>query len=245
MFDRISPEPLKKGLVKKTMIKAIFLDWGATLVSGFEETDEQIDELLKPYNLKWADVFKDWRNFYLLRSLGRIKTDDEMFDKLKKILNLPDTSVLEKIKKLQIDSHIITPETIKTIKNLKKHYKIGIISNNIYEWVVPVLNKYQAEKLFDGIIVSSKTGFRKPDARIFAESLRALSVDSSESVFVSDELSEDLVGSKGMGMTSIWLINPQVKSEWIAKESKEKKVFEPDAIIYNLNELPSIIKKFD
>jgi FMN phosphatase YigB (HAD superfamily) len=104
----------KKGDEK--MIKAVFFDWGRTLISGFKEIDAKIEEILKPYGLKWNEVFKIWRNFYFLRSLGRLKTDQEMFEQLRKILDLPDEAPLETIRDLVIDSHIIAPETIDIIK---------------------------------------------------------------------------------------------------------------------------------
>lgn len=244
MFDKISSEHSKNRKEVKTMIKAVFLDWGRTLISGFTEIDAKIEEIIRPYGLKWDEVFGIWRNFYLLRSLGRFRSDQEMFDQLRKILNLPNNSPLEAIRDLQISSHIILPETIEIIRDLKKHYKVGIISNNVHEWVMRVLAIYQLDKFFDVIVVSSEVGARKPDARIFAKALDSLSVKSEESVFVSDELAEDLLGSKGMGMISVWLVNPQLKSEWKAKEETEEKIFEPDAVISNLSELPIILEKF-
>ncbi len=66
-----------------------------------------------------------------------------------------------------------------------------------------------------------------------------------EAVFVSDELAEDLVGSKGLGIISIWLKDPHVKSEWKQKEVAEEKIFEPDAVISNLKELPSLLEKLN
>ncbi len=227
------------------MIKVVFLDWGRTLISEFKEIDAKIEEVLRPYGLKWGEVFIIWQNFYLLRSLGRMRTDQEMFDQLRKILNLPDNSPLETIRNLQIESHIITPETVDIVRKIKQQYKIGIISNNVYEWVVQVLEDYQIRGLFDTITVSSEIGVRKPDARIFQVALKSVHAKPKEAVFVSDELAEDLVGSKGLGIISIWLKDPHVKSEWKQKEVAEEKIFEPDAVISNLKELPSLLEKLN
>lgn len=225
------------------MIKAVFFDWGRTLISGFTEIDAKIEEILEPYGLKRSELFSIWRNFYLLRSLGRLKTDQEMFDQLRKILNLPDNSPLESIRDLQIKSHIITSETIDVVRKIKQQWKVGIISNNVYEWVVQVLEDYGIRELFDVITVSSKIGVRKPDARIFMSALKSASTKPEEAVFISDELAEDLVGSKGLGIISVWLRNPHVKSEWKQHEVTEEKIFEPDAIISALKELLLILEK--
>jgi len=227
------------------MIKAVLFDWGRTLVSGFKEIDKKIEEILQPYGLKWNEVFKTWRNFYFLRSLGKLSTDQEMFDQLRKVLNLSNDSPLETIRDLQINSHIITPETIEIVRKVKQYYKIGIVSNNVYDWVIQVLENYQIRELFDVITVSSEIGARKPDARIFVASLRSLAAKPEETAFVSDELAEDLVGSKGLGIISVWLRNPYIKSEWKQRELTEEKIFEPDAIISNLRELLPLLEKLN
>lgn len=227
------------------MIKAVFFDWGVTLVSGFTDIDKEINDVLEKYGIKWDDFFRHWRNFYHLRSVNKIKTDQEMFDIMRKIFGFPDNSPLEKIRELEIKSHIIEPETIETIRELKKNYKIGIISNNIYEWVMEVLKRYGIADLFDSVIVSSKVGARKPDGRIFYAALKSLSVKPEESVFISDELAEDLLGSKGLGIISIWLAGTENKSHWKAKEGidNEEKIFEPDFTIHKIKEIPKLLKK--
>lgn len=237
MSGKITSEHSKNRKEVKTMVKVVFFDWGSTLVAGFKEIDAKIEEVLRPYELKWDEVFSIWRNFYFLRSLGRIKTDQEMFDQLRKVLNLSDNSPLETIRDLQIDSHIITSETIEIIRRIKQQYKVGIISNNVYDWVIQVLEAYQIRDLFDAITVSSEVGARKPDARIFQAALKSVSAKAEEAVFVSDELAEDLVGSKGLGMISVWLKNPHIKSEWKQREVAEEEIFKPDATISRLEDL--------
>jgi len=242
MYSKIFSEHSKRK-EGKAMIKVVFFDWGRTLISGFKEIDAKIEEILERYGLKWGEVFSVWRNFYLLRSLGRLKTDQEMFDQLRKVLDLPDNSPLESIRDLQIESHIITPETINIVREIKQKYKVGIISNNVLEWLIKVLETYKIRELFDVITVSSEIGVRKPDARIFMSALKSVSVKPEEAVFVSDELAEDLTGSKALGMISVWLRNPQVKSEWKQREAVEEKIFEPDATISDLQELLLFLEK--
>ena len=50
----------------------IFFDWGYTLISKFENVDDKINNLLKKYNLKWDNIFKTWKNYQILNSLGRV-----------------------------------------------------------------------------------------------------------------------------------------------------------------------------
>ena len=103
------------------------------------------------------------------------------------------------------------------------------------------MKNYGLEDLFDALIVSSKVGTRKPEAEIYYFALKALSVNPEETVFVSDELSEDLIGAKGCGIRTIWL-DTEIENEWRRKERKIAKIFQPDATIKNLKEIISIIK---
>lgn len=223
------------------MIKAIFFDWGHTFTSsGFVEAKEKVNDLLKPHNLTWDDFYSYFRNLYLLRSSGKIKSDREMFNWLGKILrkeNLPFKEIGEAI----TDSQIIPHENIEIVKEIKKNYKVGLLTNNVQEWVEKVLKNYKIEDLFDAVIVSSRVGTRKPGAQIFYFALKSLSVKPEETIFVSDELSEDLIGAKGCGIKTIWL-DDGLENEWKQKERKIAELFKPDAIIKNLKESLSAIK---
>ena len=186
------------------MLKAIFFDWGSTFVNEFKEVRKEIENLLGPHGLSWESFFPYWGNFYYLRSKGNIKSDEEMFLQLKRVLQ-KETLPVEKIRDLIIDSEIIPNENIKIVKELKRNYKVGVISNNIKEWMEKVLVKYKIESLFDSIVISSEVGVGKPDARIFYIALNSLSVKPEETVFISDEIGDDLVGARGCGMKTIWL----------------------------------------
>ena len=107
------------------MIKAIFLDWGYTLASGFKNTDEEVNIILRPFGLTWGEFFPHWRNLYFLCSLGRIETDQAMFALLGRILNLPKNFPADKIRKVLVDAHIVEQETIEVVQQLKKKYLVG------------------------------------------------------------------------------------------------------------------------
>ncbi|MDD2732188.1 MAG: HAD family hydrolase [Candidatus Pacebacteria bacterium] len=226
------------------MIKVIFFDWGHTFTgSGFTDAREPINKLLKPYGLDWDVFFPYWRSLYQLRSSRWIKTDEEFHVWLGRILQKRDLP-LEQIQKVIVDSHRIPKENIELIKKIKEDYKVGLLTNNVQEWVERVLRNYKIEDLFDVVIVSSRVGVRKPEGRIFYEALKSLSAKPEEAVFVSDEVSEDLVGAKACGMRIIWL-DTGIENEWKQQERELAEFLKPDAIIKNLIEVPPIIKKWE
>jgi len=219
------------------MIEAVIFDLGHTLTKEVN-VREQIESLLKPYNLNWENFYPYWRKFYYLRSTGEILNDKEMFLLLEKVLERKNMR-LQRIRDIIIfKSHIIPNENIKIIKKIKKEYKVGLITNFVYDWIKKVFKTEKINNLFDVLIVSSKIKARKPSAEAFYIVLKALSIKPDETAFVSDDLSSDLICAKGCGLKTIW-IDKGLKN----KKREIAKIFQPDAIIKNLGEITSILKR--
>ncbi len=223
------------------MLKAVFFDFGHTLTREVN-ISKKIGVFLKPYNLDWKKFYPYWKNFYFLRSVEKIANDKEMFLLLEKVLgrrNIP----FRKIRDIIIfESHIIPEENIKIIKEIKKGYKVGLITNFIHEWLEKILKTKGIYDLFDLILVSSKIGVRKPNAEIFYIALKSFLIKPNEAVFVSDDFCSDLICAKGCGIKTIWL-NKVIKNKKKKKEREIAKLFQPDAIVKNLTEITSIIER--
>src|SRR4030042_5981647 len=189
------------------MIKAIFFDWGHTFASLTKNREKRINKILKPLDLSWGKLHPLWRQFYILRSAGDIKTDKD-FKKYIRLVTKKEIPV-EEIVKITIEETFIPKEHIEVVKRLKKNYKVGILSNNVQEWVKQEIKNYKIEKLFDTIVVSSAIGARKPDGVIYYEALKKLSVKAAETAFVADEVSDDLVAASGLGIKTIWFDYPK------------------------------------
>jgi HAD superfamily hydrolase (TIGR01509 family) len=225
----------------KNMIKAVFIDWGYVFMKGFKSRDRKLNKILKPLGLNWENFIPLWRNFYILRSSGKIKSDKELEIYLKRVIQkeIPVKKIIE----ITIESHLIPKEHIEVVKKLKKDYKVGILSNNVQGWIDRVLRNYKIENLFDAVIVSSKVGARKPDATIYCQALKKFSVKPKEAVFIADEVAEDLVPATGLGMKTIWL-KTDSKGWWKENDEKVLKIYQPNATIKNLKEVIPIIKKW-
>ena len=145
------------------MIKVIYFDWGHTFATLSKDRERKLNQILKPFGFNWQKFHHIWRKFYILRSSGRIKNDSEFETFIRKATRkeIPVKKIIE----ITIKGHLIPKEHIKIIKKLKKEYKVGILSNNVQEWINQVIKNYKIEKLFDAIIISSKVGERKPNAK--------------------------------------------------------------------------------
>lgn len=217
--------------------KYIFFDWGYTLISNFNNVDDKIDEILEKYNLKWDNIFKKWKSYQILNSLGRI-TEYEIYEDLSAILNITKED-LEKIDMLLLESHILDEETRDTIIKLyNQGYYLGIISNNSIRNVEYILERENLKKYFKKIIISEEIQERKPNLKVYMKAFEGIAKDEYNNiVFVSDELMEDLLPVKILGVKTIWY-EQKIDNKW---KKKEEILIEPDYKIESIKKLLDIV----
>lgn len=217
--------------------KYIFFDWGYTLISNFNNVDDKIDEILEKYNLKWDNIFKKWKSYQILNSLGRI-TENEIYEDLSAILNITKED-LNKIDMLLLESHILDEETRDTIIKLyNQGYYLGIISNNSIRNVEYILEREKLKKYFKKIIISEEIQERKPNLKVYMKAFEEIAKDEYNNiVFVSDELMEDLLPVKILGVKTIWY-KQRIDNKW---KKKEEILIEPDYKIESIKNLLDIV----
>ncbi len=217
--------------------KYIFLDWGYTLISKFENVDNKINKILEKYNLKWDDIFRKWKNYQILNSLGKV-TEKEIYKDLSSILNITEED-LEKIDMLLLESHILDDETRETIVKLyEKGYYLGIISNNSIRNVEYILKREDIRKYFKKVVISEAVKERKPNLKVYMKAFEEIPKEEYNKIaFVSDELLEDLLGVKVLGVKTIWY-EQNINNKW---KKKEEVLIEPDYKIKSMKELIDIV----
>lgn len=93
---------------------------------------------------------------------------------------------------------------------LRDRYRLGVISNNFGNtqgWC----DEYNLSPLLDIVVDSTVVGVSKPEAGIFHTALTGLDVSSEEAIYVGDTYSDDVVGAKGVGMWTAWLVGDEDK----------------------------------
>lgn len=219
-------------------MKYVFFDWGYTLINKFKNVDEEIENILRKYNLSWNFIFRKWKNYQLLISLGKI-THEEMFEDFSKITNISKEDTI-KIDKLLLESHILDEETKRVIIELyEKGYYLGIITNNSIRNVEYILNKENMQQYFKKIVVSEDVKERKPNLKIYIKAFEDIPKEEyNEIFFISDELLEDLIPVKILGIKTIWY-EQNIENKW---KKKEQVLIEPDYKIKSISEVLDIIK---
>lgn len=96
------------------------------------------------------------------------------------------------------------PGVIPTLKKLKKHYRLGIVSDAPKLKVYQRLEKLNLTKFFDIVVAFEDTRRKKPSRLPFKKALKELGIKPSEAVFIGDWPDKDIKGAKSIGMRTIF-----------------------------------------
>jgi putative hydrolase of the HAD superfamily len=124
-----------------------------------------------------------------------------------------------------------------TIKHLLPNYHLAIISDGQTAYAVPELNAVGLFGYFDPVIVSGDFGYRKPDKRLFERALTAMKMEPSEVLFVGNDMYNDMLGARTLGMKTVFFRSNQGQ--------QEIRGMEPDYIIYTFPELMNAVRFFE
>lgn len=125
-------------------------------------------------------------------------TNNEFTNLLSEKLGIPQ----DQIWKQESKRIIINMKVVDLIGDLKKHYKIGLLTNFTHEWMTDLLKKNRLKQLFDAILISSLHKVIKPEHAAFEKILELLSVRKEEAVFIDDR-EVHVEGAKKFGLTAI------------------------------------------
>ncbi|PEJ44024.1 2-haloalkanoic acid dehalogenase [Bacillus wiedmannii] len=101
----------------------------------------------------------------------------------------------------------IDQNTIHFLNQIKRHFKVGIITNGSTQRQTAKIINTNLNNHFDTIIISEEVGVSKPDKRIFELALNKLNVQPEDVLFVGDDLEKDIAGCQNANIKGIWF-NP-------------------------------------
>ena len=118
---------------------------------------------------------------------------------------------------LELLSGEFRPRMAAALRECKKHYKVGCITNNMKkagEGPAMAASDERADKAaqvmtqFDIVVESSLEGVRKPNPRIYQIACDRLGVTPDQAVFL-DDLGINLKPARAMGMTTIKVVSEE------------------------------------
>lgn len=208
------------------MIKAIIFDLDNTLIDrqkAFKEMlerkfhilfdDEALIQKMINDILKWdnngtverIDVFKKWAEVYHITKISPEQLDKEWSNESGSVAFLFD-------------------DVRDTLKELKKKYKIAVLTNGNASSQRRKLNTINIYDLLDYSLVSSEYGVRKPDKKIFEYTAKQLDLKTEECSYVGDNYKIDILGSRNAGMLPVFI-------------SRNNEIHEDVLCIQTINEL--------
>ena len=116
----------------------------------------------------------------------------------------PNEAIAEQLYQLYMDARFagirLYPDVYAAMSNLKRRYRIGMISNG---------NSYPERSglpdTFHFVVFAHECGFAKPDPRIFELALARSGSRPEHVLHVGDSLENDVWGANNCGLRSVWL----------------------------------------
>lgn len=191
---------------------------------------QRINERYKQYR-KWA--FETWIEAPESELWTKWLLPDYPADKL-----TPIATELTFQFRQSMGRRIVQPDARNVIEELdKRGYRLGIISNVITTQEIPDwLEADGFDQYFRSVVLSSVFGRRKPDPQIYWEAARRIDVAPEKCVYVGDNPSRDVVGTRnaGFGMVILLMDPEELEKDPPAGENK------PDVIIHEFKQLLDI-----
>ncbi|WP_244833732.1 HAD family hydrolase [Clostridium sp. BJN0001] len=102
----------------------------------------------------------------------------------------------------------------------EKEKNIYLLSNAQHIFTVPEMKMLGIYDLFDGIVLSSDEGIRKPSANFYDIIIKRYNLKKSESIMIGNDYMSDIEGSYKAGIDSLYIetnISPKVKGKLYSK----------------------------
>jgi 5'-nucleotidase len=122
----------------------------------------------------------------------------------------PDDEIINEIEALFLQTGFSCikqdASLIQLLKDLGTHYKLGIVTNALYDPRQKVY-KMGLSKVFpnDTIFCAEELGLRKPDRELYHAPLKYFGIKPEETVFIGDSWVHDVAGAIDSGMAAIWI----------------------------------------
>lgn len=130
------------------------------------------------------------------------------------------------------------PDTVEALKELKKKFKLAVISN-----IDDDLFAFSANKLdvkFDWVITAEQAKSYKPSLNNFNLAIERIAVPSEKILHVAQSIYHDIIPAKSLGLSTVWVNRRGSKEGFGATPSASA---QPDLEVPDLKTLVSISNK--
>jgi len=244
------------------IVKGIIFDINGTLINintdeGNEQIYRSISHLLKYYGIRtsrndvregYSQILKEqrraggeafpefdavavWREFLD----SRLACSGATLPK-NKLAVLPHF-LAELFRGISLNRLELYPEVREVLDELRPRYRLAALSDAQTAWAVPEMRMAGLDGYFFPVVVSGDLGYRKPDPRIFALTLRRMHLPPEEVVFVGNDMYRDIHGARQLGLRTVFFATGQGQQSMDGVEAHYN--------IYRFGELRNAIRFFE
>lgn len=112
----------------------------------------------------------------------------------------------EEVIELRSREHVRNDAVVEYVRELKKTYKIAMLSNVGPNLIERLFTEAERAELFDTVVLSSTEGIVKPHPEIFRLTAERLGFDPGECLMI-DDLEKNIEGADAAGMRGIVFVN--------------------------------------
>ena len=87
--------------------------------------------------------------------------------------------------------------------------RVYLLSNAQSCFTVDELHSCGLYDMFDGIVISSDIGVKKPSVEAFEIALKTFNIDKENSIYVGNDMRDDILGADKVGMKTMYIETPQ------------------------------------
>ena len=181
------------------MIKGIIFDLSGPIMT--EDTDIIFEKHSLHKGLEENAIKKLIKEYYHGAHQGEFKDIADFFEKTKPSIAITVQELNEVMEEMHATKRI-NPEMVKLILELRKKYKVALLTNftsDLERFLKDMFNIYH---IFDIVVNSYDIKAKKPDAEAFNYTLKKLDLEPQETVFIDDK-EENVEGAQKLGIKSI------------------------------------------
>ncbi|HBH49191.1 MAG TPA: noncanonical pyrimidine nucleotidase, YjjG family [Bacteroidales bacterium] len=207
----------------------IFFDLDRTLWNFDANSSATLLELIDHFKLskviadrhKWLSSYvrhniRVW-SLYENRQISKPDLRLERFRLLLSDFNIQDESLVMALSDYYLANAPLKPALMPYAKEildyLNNKYKLYILSNGFYETQIQKLKSGGILAYFNKIFTSDTLHVAKPQRKIYQEALKSVNARKDKSVFIGDNLENDVIGPGKFGMDQIWYNHDGIISE--------------------------------
>ena len=180
------------------MIKSIVFDIGGVILGDL--SNPLLEELSRKHRKQFGRLKSKWRLIEYQYRVGKIN-EDEFWETFLAATGINE-SVNNMKKKVRKFFNKQKKGTLDVAKELKKNYKLAILSNHTKDWIEYAIKKHKLRTIFDPIVASCYEGCAKPEPKIYEALLKKLKLKAHECLFIDNREANE-VTAESLGFNNI------------------------------------------